>query len=64
MCCEPNMSEKEMNDAIKSGKNKTCPDCGTTLYYIKNEDDWFPENCGYSPQVCDTCGYSPCDGSC
>lgn len=29
-----------------------------------NEDGEAVEGCGYSPSVCDKCGWSPCDGSC
>lgn len=36
-----------------------CKDCGEQLI------DGKPVNyCSYSPEVCTTCGYRPCDGSC
>lgn len=53
MCCD-----WEPSDTITVGE---CPECGgdvdedggTTLPY-----------CSYSPEVCATCGWRPCDGSC
>lgn len=38
-----------------------CPNCGNPINSIgKTTEEW----CGYSPIICKTCEYSPCDGSC
>lgn len=39
--------------------NGECPDCGADTI-----DEEAVEVCGYSPVICNTCGYAPCDGSC
>lgn len=39
--------------------NGFCEDCGTSTV-----DGVAYGSCSYSPTVCDTCGYSPCDLSC
>lgn len=39
--------------------NGVCPDCGT-----ETEDGVAINSCCYSPVECETCGWSPCDGSC
>ena len=36
-----------------------CPDCEAETYQGEAYD-----RCHYSSVVCDTCGWSPCDGSC
>lgn len=36
-----------------------CPECGMTTV-----EGRASEGCCYSPVVCETCGWSPCDGSC
>ena len=52
MCCEP----------IGSGLpvDGECPDCGEPIdmYGVSTEI------CAYSPEVCETCCYAPCDDSC
>lgn len=53
MCCEPNVYTKK---EIKG----ECPDCGVDI----DEDGHALENCSYSPVVCETCGWQPCDDSC
>jgi hypothetical protein len=39
--------------------NGVCPDCGEPTV-----DGNTYDRCYYSPTLCDTCGYAPCDGSC
>jgi len=36
-------------------EEESCPECGRTA-----EDT----SCGYSPVVCEHCGWAPCDQSC
>lgn len=38
-----------------------CPECGGP---IDAYGDTTEVCCIYSPKICNTCGYSPCDGSC
>jgi hypothetical protein len=52
MCCEPVGS-----DLPVAGE---CPDCGEPV----DEDGYTKEACAYSPTCCNTCKWSPCDGSC
>lgn len=40
--------------------NGECPECENPTVV----DGAAPSGCNYSPIVCDTCGYAPCDGSC
>ena len=52
MCCESSgYSEREID-----GK---CPECDEPTC----DGDAY-EQCEYSTVDCDTCGYTPCDGSC
>jgi hypothetical protein len=39
--------------------NGVCPDCGRPTV-----DGDAVYGCHYSPILCHTCGFSPCDGSC
>lgn len=39
--------------------NGVCPDCGMTTV-----DGEASNGCNWSPVNCETCGDSPCDGSC
>ena len=39
--------------------NGECPDCGTPT-----ADGHAESGCYWSPVICGTCGYAPCDGSC
>ena len=57
MCCCAYIPGHESDRKL----NIKCIDCdepvdqdGDSLYYC----------CGYSPMVCKTCGWKPCDGSC
>jgi len=52
MCCDTT------NYAL-SEINGNCFDCGQPTC---NGSAY--EACGYSPIMCDTCGYAPCDESC
>ncbi len=52
MCCEPVGSADQ-----EVGK---CPECGGPIDY---EGD-STEVCGYSPEICEECGWAPCEGSC
>ena len=52
MCCDnTGYSEKQIDG--------TCPDCGEPTVEGSAYD-----RCGYSPEVCETCGFAPCDESC
>jgi hypothetical protein len=52
MCCEPiGFKESEIDGE--------CPDCGTFTV-----DGEAFEQCAYSPILCKTCNWAPCDGSC
>ena len=52
MCCDA-------YEYDKSEINRECPECG-----IPTVDGVAYIGCGYSPVICKTCQYSPCDGSC
>jgi hypothetical protein len=39
--------------------NGECPDCGEPTV-----DGNAYDRCDYSPEVCKTCGWAPCDESC
>ncbi len=39
--------------------NGVCPDCGEPT-----RDGDAQAGCNYSPVICDTCGYAPCDDRC
>lgn len=52
MCCEPQGSTLP-----ESGE---CPDCGEPV----DKDGDTKEACVYSPILCKTCGWCPCDQSC
>ena len=39
--------------------NGECPECG-----MPTVDGMAAYGCSWSPVVCKTCGYKPCDGSC
>jgi hypothetical protein len=58
MCAVNEMTKEE----LKRRYHHDCSDCGARL----DEDDCVLEldDCHYSPKVCDTCGYQPCDWSC
>lgn len=51
MCCDGWNNEEEVNG--------TCPECGQPTV-----DGEASVGCNYSPIVCDTCGWAPCDDSC
>ena len=54
MACWGNEYEYDMSSTSE------CSECGTTL-----DADGVPlEFCYYSPEVCEHCGWKPCDGSC
>lgn len=53
-CCDPYGPYHE--DTVG-----TCPDCGGNT---DKEGDSTEESCGYSPPMCRTCKWSPCDQSC
>ncbi len=52
MCCDPCGSEKPMVDV--------CPDCGMPV----DEEGYTGDACVYSPKICRTCGWAPCDQYC
>jgi hypothetical protein len=52
MCCTPTYFTKEQIDG-------ECSECGCATV-----DGQAYESCEYSPTICETCGSSPCDGSC
>ena len=52
MCCA-------VTEYSQSEINGTCKDCGADTV----DGDAY-ECCEYSPLICETCNYSPCDGSC
>lgn len=55
MCCS-DIWEWDKRPEKPNGK---CKDCGEDLY------DGLPgSSCTYSPVVCETCGWAPCDQSC
>lgn len=58
MCCDPSHSKKE-HDAVHVGQ---CPECDCDV--DKDGDCCMTDNCNYSPKLCSTCGYCPCDQSC
>ena len=43
----------------ESEVNGECPDCGK-----ETVDGTVASGCNYSPVICKTCGYPPCDLSC
>lgn len=51
-CCDGWSSDE-------SEVNGECEECGG-----KTVNGSAASGCCYSPVVCDTCGYAPCDGSC
>lgn len=51
MCCDGWDDSKDANGF--------CPDCGSATV-----DGTAAVGCNYSPCDCNTCGSSPCDGSC
>lgn len=54
MACWGNEYEYDMSSTSE------CSECGTTL-----DADGVPlEFCYYSSEVCEHCGWKPCDGSC
>ena len=53
MCCDPYDNEEPTVGV--------CPDCGMS---VDMDGDSTEECCRYSATVCETCGWSPCDGSC
>ena len=53
LCCAPYDEGREAVVGI-------CPDCGAAI----NKEGKAVYGCSYSPSICDTCGYSPCDRSC
>lgn len=57
-CCENEIADEDRN----AEHVDQCPDCGADV----DAQGWCiePDDCGYSPEVCSTCGYCPCDGSC
>ena len=52
MCCSPRFEGYEWEP------DGHCPECGEETV------DGEAQGCTYSPQACEVCGYSPCDGSC
>jgi hypothetical protein len=52
MCCDG-------SGYYQSEINGTCPVCGEDTV-----DGCAFEACGYSPVLCEECGYAPCDESC
>jgi hypothetical protein len=52
MCCSN-------TDYSREDINGVCPDCGEDTV----DGDAY-DACDYSPTLCKTCGWSPCDGSC
>lgn len=54
MCCDP--SGPFPKDTVGQ-----CPDCE---FDVDKDGDSTEQDCHYSPVVCQTCGYRPCDGSC
>lgn len=55
--CEPGCSDGWSSE--KSEVNGECPKCGK-----ETVNGIAASGCNYSPIICDTCGWSPCDGSC
>ncbi len=53
MCCD------SWGATPSDGEEGVCPDCGSLTY-----DGCSEEVCGYSPELCETCGFAPCDQSC
>lgn len=53
MCC----ASKEWPIDMKP--DGICSECGQPTY---DGEAW--ESCSWSPKECETCGNSPCDGSC
>lgn len=54
MCCDGWNIPVEPGDV-----EDECPDCGSDT--VNGE---AKAGCNYSPKVCDTCGWRPCDDSC
>lgn len=54
MCCDGWCLEVEDGE-----EEYECPDCGT-----ETVNGAAKTGCNYSPEVCDTCGWRPCDESC
>lgn len=54
MCCSPRFEYYETTDI-----NGVCPTCGE-----ETVDGIAFNSCNYSPVECETCEWSPCDGSC
>ena len=52
MCCDS-------TDYTENMINGKCEKCGEPTV----DGDAY-EQCGYSPTICNECGYAPCDGSC
>ena len=52
MCCSN-------TDYTRDEINGECQDCGEPTV-----DGNAYDCCDYSPEICKTCGWSPCDGSC
>lgn len=55
MCCSDIWDYRKRPDE----PDDECPECGEPLY-----DGEPGSSCTYSPEVCRTCHYAPCDGSC
>ena len=56
------ISEENCRDGWDSDDievNGECPDCGCPTV-----DGQAASGCNWSPCVCETCGYCPCDQSC
>jgi hypothetical protein len=57
-CCD-NIMTSEDHDAMHAGQ---CSACGAD---VDSDGDCVEmDDCYYSPEDCDMCGYSPCDESC
>lgn len=58
MCCANEMTPKDTAEQ----KRGVCPDCDNAV----DEDGMTVEydDCSYSPLLCKTCNYRPCDDSC
>lgn len=58
MCCD-GIYTKEDERSLMVGE---CESCGSPT--DEDGQSCSSNNCGYSPKICDDCGWKPCDGSC
>ena len=62
MCCDGWSHTPDIDEGEAWGE---CPDCGTRVITNADDSDWYAASgCNYSPTVCETCGWKPCDDSC